>query len=150
MKKRAAWRACARVTASVGLCLLLGGGAGSQDALRAAAPLAQDGPECVLRAFLRALTKEDLKGAHALVAPSTKEEGDPIAYRAKADYDSFAAEAAGQPAEKFGAYRLGKRREEAKGRVRIFVHFDGGDNDETLLVREDGRWYVADPIHIIR
>ena len=150
MKKRAAWRAFAPVTAFLGLCLLPDADAGSQVALRAAVH-AQDRPdaECVLRSFLCALTKEDLKEAHALVAPSTKENGDPIAYRAKADYDSFAAEATGR-AEKFGEYRLGMRREEEKGRVRIFVHFEGGDNDETLLVLEDGRWYVADPIHIIR
>jgi hypothetical protein len=111
---------------------------------------ALEGPEDALQAFLGALAKKDLTRAHGLVAPSTKEGGDPIAYRAKVDYDTFAAEAAGQPAGKFGAYRLGKRREEARGRVRIWVHFECGDNDETLLVREGGRWYVADPIHIIR
>ena len=44
---------------------------------------------------------------------------------------------------------MGGRRTEKNGVVRIWVSF-GGDNDETMLVRRNGFWYVADPIHIIR
>jgi len=117
---------------------------------RADEPAVDDGADAVLRDFLDALAKQETRRAHSLVAPTTRDQGDPIAYRAKADYDSFAQEAAAQPAAKFAAYDVGKRRIEHKDCVRIFVHFKGGDSDETMLVREGGIWYVADPIHIIR
>jgi hypothetical protein len=110
---------------------------------------AQDSVEEALRGFLSALAKGEIEGAYALVAPTTKEKGDAIA-GVKVDYDSFAKEAKAQPPEKFGTYKLGKRRQEKEDRVRIFLHFKDGDTDETLLVREGKRWYVADPIHIIR
>jgi hypothetical protein len=45
---------------------------------------------------------------------------------------------------------MGGYRWENASRFRIVVVLDGWDTDEVLLVREDGRWYVADPIHIIR
>lgn len=117
---------------------------------RADEPGRPDGAEAALRDFLDALAKQETRRAYSLVAPSTREGGDPIAYRAKADYDAFAQEAEGQPAAKFAAYDLGKRRDLGPDCVRLFVHFKGGDNDETLLVRVGGIWYVADPIHIIR
>lgn len=119
-------------------------------ACRAIAPRADGEPEDVLKRFLFALSEGETQRAYDLVAPTTKESGDPVAYRAKADFRSFAAEAKALSREKFANYELGRRREDGKDRVRIFVHFTGGDNDETMLVREDGRWYVADPIHIIR
>jgi quercetin dioxygenase-like cupin family protein len=113
-------------------------------------PRQPDEPGEALRQFLSALAKSDLTRAYAMVAPSTKEDGDPISNRAKADYASFQAEAEAQPSGKFGAYELGKRSEEGANRVRIFVHFKSGDNDEALLIREGNRWYVGDPVHIIR
>jgi hypothetical protein len=119
-------------------------------ACQAITPPADGEAEDVLKRFLFALAEGETQRAYDLVAPTTKESGDPVAYRAKADFRSFAAEAKAQSREKFENYELGRRREEGKDRVRIFVHFTGGDNDETMLVREDGRWYVADPIHIIR
>lgn len=121
----------------------------------AAPPIAENPPskagpeEVVLRNFLDALAKGEVDEAYALVAPGTKLEGDPIAYGAKVDRETFSNEFEAQSAGKFGDYKVGKQREEGN-RVRIFIHFKGGDNDETLLVQEEGRWYVADPIHIIR
>lgn len=103
-----------------------------------------------LENFLSALAGKDPERAYTHVAPDTKKNGDPIAYRAKADYDSFLAEVKGCPASKFGAFKFGKQRTVSKTEVRIFVHFEGGDNDETLIVKDGDRWYVADPIHIIR
>jgi hypothetical protein len=103
-----------------------------------------------LENFLSALAGKAPERAYSHVAPETKKKGDPIAYGAKADYDSFLAEVKSQPAAKFGAFKLGKQRTVSKAEVRIFVHFEGGDNDETLIVKVGDRWYVADPIHIIR
>jgi len=103
-----------------------------------------------LESFLSALAGKDPERAYTHVAPDTKKNGDPIAYRAKADYDSFLAEVKGRPAAKFGAFKLGKQRTVSKTEVRIVVHFEDGDNDETLIVKDGDRWYVADPIHIIR
>ena len=76
--------------------------------------------------------------------------GDPIAYSARSDLEGFSAEATTQRPAKFKEYELGQRRSDGEDKVRIFVHFAGGDTDETLLIRVGGRWYVADPIHIIR
>jgi quercetin dioxygenase-like cupin family protein len=113
-------------------------------------PRQQDKPREALRQFLSWLSKGETRQAYALVAPSTKEDGDPFVKGKGLDYDSFMAEVSRQPPEKFAAYEFGERRMESKDRVRLFVHFKGGDNDETLLVREGERWYVADPIHIVR
>jgi len=113
-------------------------------------PRHSDGASEALRQFLSALSNSEIKRAYGLVAPSTKEDGDPIANRTHVDQESFHAEVRTQPPEKFGAYVFGKRSVENENRVRIFVHFKSGDNDETLIVREGGRWYVADPVHIIR
>ena len=108
--------------------------------------------EGVLREFLGALSEAQVERAYTVIAPSSKAIGDPIA-RAKLDYDSFATEVAESSPVKFTSYQLGERREEWAGRVRIWLHFGragAGDSDETLLLQEGGRWYVADPIHIIR
>jgi hypothetical protein len=107
-------------------------------------------PVEALRSFLAHLASGNHGGAYAHVAPSTKREGDPICYRVKVDYDNFLKEVSGRPGAKFAAYRFGKVRQEADGRIRVWVHFNCGDNDEALIVREGGWWYVADPIHIIR
>lgn len=107
-------------------------------------------PVEALRSFLAHLASGNYAGAYAHVAPSTKQAGDPICYRVKVNYDNFVRESSGRPGAKFAAYRLGKMRREADGRIRIWVHFNGGDNDEALILREGGWWYVADPIHIIR
>jgi hypothetical protein len=116
---------------------------------------AEDNPpevqaEEALQNFLSALARKDPKEAYTYVAPDTKKNGDPIAYKAKADYDSFLAEVKKRPATKFGAFKFGKKRAEGKDTWRIFVHFDDGDNDETLIVKVGDQWFVADPIHIIR
>ena len=107
-------------------------------------------PDAVLTDFLSALSNDDVNTAYALIAPSTKRLGDPIAYLAPVDREAFATEVAARPPAKFAAYRIGKRRSDGPNRVRLFVHFTNGDNDETLLLREGDRWYVADPVHIIR
>ena len=103
-----------------------------------------------LESFLSALAGKDPERAYSHVAPDTKKKGDPIAYSAKADYDSFLAEVKSRPAAKFGAFKFGKQRTVGKAEVRIFVHFKDGDTDETLIVKVGEQWYVADPIHIIR
>jgi hypothetical protein len=107
-------------------------------------------PVEALRSFLAQLASGNNRGAYTHVAPSTKQAGDPICYRVKVDYENFVKESSSHPGAKFAAYRLGKVRLEGDGRFRIWVHFNGGDNDEALLLREGGWWYVADPIHIIR
>lgn len=126
-----------------------GGGSRPPGPQTEAAPAANS-PEEALKIFLSALSKGETRRAYDLVAPTTKSGGDPITDRAKADFDSFAAEVKARPADKFAKYELGERREEGAGRVRIVVRLADGDTDETLLVREGGWWYVADPIHIIR
>ncbi len=40
-------------------------------------------------------------------------------------------------------------RHENKSRFRVWIDF-GGDRDEALIVKDAGRWFVADPIHISR
>src|SRR5262245_15448583 len=77
-----------------------------------------------LESFLSALAANDPKRAYEYVAPETKKKGDPIAYRAKVDYDSFVTEVDGQPAKKFGAFKLGKQRADGKDTWRIWVHFE--------------------------
>jgi len=113
----------------------------------------------VLETFLGALAGRDFKTAYGLVAPSSKKHGDPIAYRASLNYKSFLKELAPHVEDgttpsgslrKFTGYALGRRRWESPERFRVFVTFQGGDRDEVLIVRENDRWYVADPIHIIR
>jgi hypothetical protein len=111
---------------------------------------AKAGPEEVLRTFLKALADKDTKAAYEHVAPSTKDGGDPIAYQAKCDFASFANEAKAAGHAKFAQYKLGEQKPDGENKVRILLHFAGGDNDETMLIRVGGRWYVADPIHIIR
>jgi len=113
----------------------------------------------VLETFLGALASKDFKVAYALVAPSSKKRGDPIAYRARLDYKAFLGElsphvdddtAPSGGLRKFMGYELGDRRWESPDRFRVLVTFQGWDNDEVLIVQENGKWYVADPIHIIR
>jgi hypothetical protein len=127
-------------------------------------------PVAVLETFLGRLAAKDYSGAYSLVAPSSKKNGDPIAYHIPVDFRSFLAELEpfSRPlrcgstesqtlvcpnnlyVRKFARYAMGGYRWENASRFRIVVVLDGWDTDEVLLVREDGRWYVADPIHIIR
>jgi hypothetical protein len=120
----------------------------------------------VLESFLGCLADGDFEGAYALVAPSSKEAGDPIAYNAPLDYESFVKELTppsiktigeghDEPTnadvrQKFVGYELGVSRWETPTRFRIWVTFQKWDKDEVTLVREGDSWYVADPIHIIR
>jgi hypothetical protein len=113
----------------------------------------------VLETFLGHLATADVEKAYSLVAPSSKKRGDPIAYRAPLDYKSFLRELAPHMEDdtappktlwKFLDYRLGKHRWETPLRFRIMVVFQRWDRDEVLIVREKKRWYVADPIHMIR
>jgi hypothetical protein len=79
--------------------------------------------------------------------------GDPIAANARADLaalaDEIAAALAASPG-KFTHWRLGDSRCQDETTFRIWLHFDSGDNDEAIIILEEGRWFVADPIHIIR
>src|SRR5262245_12852145 len=113
-------------------------------------PPADADAQKALENFLSALAGKDPERAYSHVAPDTKQKGDPIAYGAKADYDSFLAEVKSRPAAKFGAFKFGKQRTVGKTEVRIVVHFEDGDTDEAHIVKVGDRWYVADPIHIIR
>ena len=115
-------------------------------------------PVNVLKAFLTYLAHDQDRRAYELVAPSSREGGDPIAYQAALDFESFVRELApgGDGADfdptfrnKFADYQLGAFRWESPERFRIFLDF-GGDRDEALMVFEKGMWFVADPIHIIR
>jgi hypothetical protein len=112
-----------------------------------------------LENFLGVLASKDFKTAYGLVAPSSKKHGDPIAYRAPLGYAAFLKElsphgedGASLPdtLQKFIGYELGARRWESPSRLRVLVTFQGWDRDEVLIVREDSKWYIADPIHIIR
>ena len=100
--------------------------------------------------FLSYLRHGDDQLAYSIVAPSSTKNGDPIAYNAALDWSSFKKELSSETRGKFGDYHLGELRWESPKRLRVFVHFAGGDNDETVLVCENGQWFVADPIHIIR
>ena len=113
----------------------------------------------VLETFLGALASKDFRTAYELVAPSSKKHGDPIAYNTPLNYKSFLGElslhvsddtSADGGLRKFMGYKLGDHRWESPDRFRVLVTFQGWDRDEVLIVREDGKWYVADPIHIIR
>lgn len=117
---------------------------------RSEAPPINADAQKALEKFLSGLADEMPERAYFHVAPDTKKNGDPIAHDAKADYDSFLAEVKKRPADKFGAFKIGKQRTVSMTQVRIFVHFDDGDTDESLIVKVGERWYVADPIHIIR
>jgi hypothetical protein len=90
-----------------------------------------------------------VRGAYGIVSPETQEKGDPIV-KVPVRSTDFQAEVAKQPAEKFAAYRFGTSRWESETRFRVWVHFESGDNDEALLVKQGPRWFVADPVHIIR
>jgi hypothetical protein len=112
-----------------------------------------------LESFLGALASKDFKTAYGLVAPRSKKHGDPIAYRAPLGYAAFLKELsphgkddASPPdtLQKFTGYELGARRWESPIRLRVLVTFQGWDRDDVLIVREDSKWYIADPIHIIR
>ena len=117
---------------------------------RIAARPASD-PITTLRAFLNHLAQGQDQSAYALVAPSSKELGDPIAYRAKLDFKSFRNELADSDNRgKFARYKISEAHWESESQARVFVTLGGWDNDETLIVSENGHWYVADPIHIIR
>jgi len=122
-------------------------------------------PLAVLETFLGHLAAGQFDAAYKLVAPSSKENGDPIAYNAALDYASFLKELqppkletwgedTDQPTanirDKFKGYELGKSRWEDEKRFRVWVTFQKWDRDEVLIVHEDGSWYIADPIHIIR
>lgn len=116
---------------------------------------ADDPPEAqaeqALLDFLSALAAKDPKRAYEHVAPDTKKKGEAnFTPRIPLDYKTFVDEVNGRPAAKFGAFKFGKKRADGKDTWRIWVHFDDGDNDETLIVKVGDRWYVADPIHIIR
>lgn len=114
-------------------------------------------PATVLHTFMKRLATGQLEKAYVLVAPSSKKNGDPIANRAPLDFASFRREVEAMrndiadeiPFPKFSGYRTSTQRRPAPDLVRITIHM-GGDNDETMIVRENGRWYVADPLHIIR
>ena len=104
----------------------------------------------MLESFLGYLAQGDYERAYRLVAPSSKKQGDPIAYRARLDYEAFLRELRARSRRKFVEYALGNHRWESPSRFRIKVIFPAGDIDEALIVREEKGWYVADPIHIIR
>jgi hypothetical protein len=113
-------------------------------------------PPAVLKAFMNRMAQGKIEKAYELVAPSSKKNGDPIAYQTPLDLASFRRELEGIgysdgefPFPKFANYRVGKQRQQTKDIFRIFIHM-GGDNDEAMIVREQGRWYIADPVHIIR
>lgn len=113
-------------------------------------------PQTVLKAFMKRMAHGEFEKAYELVAPSSIKNGDPIAYRTPLDFASFRRELEGVgysdgeiPFPKFANYRVGKQRWETMKIFRIFIHM-GGDNDEVMIVHEQGRWYIADPIHIIR
>ena len=99
--------------------------------------------------FLSYLSHSEDRHAYALIAPSSIRTGDPIAYHAALDWASFSKELDTER-QKFAKYHLGNLRWESPDRLRVFVHFEGDDNDEVLLIRENAQWRVADPIHIIR
>ena len=126
---------------------------------------AQVPPLAVLETFLGHLAAGQINAAYKLVAPSSKENGDPIAYHAALDYASFLkelqppkletwGEGSDQPSgdirDKFKNYETGNSRWETKTRFRVFITCGKSDTDEVLLVYERGQWYVADPVHIIR
>ena len=108
-------------------------------------------PDNTLNDFISAVITQDYELAYSLVAPSSKRDGDPIAYNADLDFDSFCMEIDRISAsEKFQVHRIGATRVESSERVRIKVVFQESDRDESLLIREEGRWFLADPIHLIR
>ncbi len=113
-------------------------------------------PVVVLETFLKNLAEGRIDEAYSLVAPSSREKGDPIAYHAKLDREAFGRELGvapgdigGVPNAKFARYEMGTQRWETMHLLRVWIDF-GGDRDEAMIVHEAGRWYVADPIHIIR
>ncbi len=107
-------------------------------------------PMAVLETFLGLLTEKQLEAAYGHIAPSSKAKGDPIAYNTPLDYESFVAEAEKVDPQKFAGYRIGASRWQGEHLYRVMVTLDGWDNDEVMIVKQEGRWYVADPIHIIR
>lgn len=114
----------------------------------AASHTSQTEPVLALEHFLAALSQGQFEEAYSLVAPSSKANGDPIAYRAPLDFESFVMEIK-SPA-KFERCRYGESKWQSSDCFRQLVNLDGWDNDETMIVLEGGHWYVADPIHIIR
>ncbi len=117
----------------------------------------QQEAECigVLETFLGALAIGNTKTAFELVAPTSKAIGDPIGHRYPLTEETLAENMrtrvdASQGLAKFWLYRFGASRWESPTRFRLWLHFASGDNDETMIVLENGRWYIADPIHIIR
>lgn len=112
-------------------------------------------PIAALRSFLRFLAAEKVDKAYKLVAPSSRKNGDAVVTGVPLDFASFRREFGKvQSTARFQEYRLGKRRWENPKRLRVWVTLIGPglsrDNDEAVMVLENGRWYVADPIHIIR
>jgi hypothetical protein len=107
-----------------------------------------DEPIKVLKDFLKALSLSEYESAYTYIAPSSKISGDPVVYNTPLDYNSFVNEIAGT--YKYLDYALGDYRWESDEHFYIWITFGSGDKDEALLVLEDGQWYVADPIHIIR
>ena len=83
------------------------------------------------------------------MAPASKRGGDATVSNVRLDYDSFRAEVASRPAAKFASWEMYEPERSAPDRVCIPLSMSG-DNDRALMTREDGYWYVANPIHIIR
>ena len=110
----------------------------------------------MVEVFLAHLAHGRLEAAYALVAPSSKENGDPIAHKTPLDYKNFVVEMRRYQSDdeqtqlpKFAQYEFGESHYENENIFRIRIDF-GGDRDDALIVKEKGTWYVADPVHISR
>ena len=86
-------------------------------------------PPAVLKAFMSRMAQGKIEKAYELVAPSSKKNGDPIAYQTPLDLASFRRELEGLgysdgefPFPKFANYRVGKQRQQTKAIFRIFIH----------------------------
>lgn len=111
-----------------------------------------------LRVFLSLLAEGSYSRAYSLIAPRSKRAGDPVAYHAPLSYESFVAELTLYPSthlavrrnRKFREYELALSRWESPTRLLIGLNFYAGDRDEAVMVCERGRWFVVNPLHIIR
>jgi hypothetical protein len=145
------------------------------------AEIATCGPPCnqplaVLKAFLLLIAEECDEQANALIAPTSKKNGDLFVRGAKLDFESFRSELfkvrelydyrnlpisdselgfegtglVRYKHDKFRRFQVIDVVHESRSLVKFTIRLDGWDTDETHIVCEDGQWYVADPIHIIR
>lgn len=121
-----------------------------------------------LKQFLSLAAADKAEKAYALILSDSKQLGDPTAYRAKLDFESFVRElgalkpqrGSDQDGEKsaliedqrhkFTDFEIKSVKRTTVGEFEISISFGGWDNDVARIIKGGDDYDLVNPIHLIR